>query len=137
VGKERKMLPERLLDRFGGRWRIRASDGASMSCYGLEVYADREPRGGLFTDLLWWKPGRLGCDTTSSDLVRVQLDSRLQGSEVAMSGHFDLMDQSKSAPVRLTVSLESTPLQGLLETREGRRSVLLEEMELEPIHDIE
>lgn len=130
------MLPERLLDRFGGMWSIRAADGTPISCFGLDVYPDRERRPGLFTDFLWWKAGRLGCETTSSDIVRVPLESRLAGSKVAMSGHFDLMDQTQSAPVQLTVSLESTPFSGVLETREGRHPVVLQPMEIEPAHDI-
>ena len=125
-------LPDALL----GMWRFRPRDNrGALPCYGLDVYPDAERGPGLFADFLWWKAGRLGCATTSSDFVRVPLQAEAVGGVgPVLGGELPSMVQDHGTPV--TIDLSRGRADVALAALQGSRRTALEPMEFLPPNDI-
>ena len=65
------MLPTTISDQLSGWWFLSAVP--NEECLGVRFQPDPERGPGLFAELLYWKPGVLGCVSCSSDVARADL----------------------------------------------------------------
>src|SRR5688500_3594439 len=128
------MLPASVGRQIAGLWLLRSPDG-SPQCRGLEVEGADE--GGFVTNLLFWSPGRLGCSTRASDIVRVGLDAQVQADgRVELSGGLPRSDGADEA-FALTITPAGRGINGGDVRYRGNESeVGLAYSELEPVEDL-
>lgn len=125
-----------LVQRFAGVW-LSDAPAADGFCHGLEV--EPSPNGDTgVARLLYWKPGRLGCSTCSSDVARVELsEETAPGWDAALSGDVPLLAPGAMQKVRLSLKLASSAdANGILELGSGRANIALKSSDVLPPFDI-
>lgn len=120
------------IDALQGMWAVFSEDGVRQ-CYGLDFYEDSARGSGFFADLLLWKPGRTGCDSRSSSILRIPLEtSPSNGSQLALSGTRHLTS-GPPRTVSVEFTLESTGrARGLFAEEGSSMSIILEATETFP-----
>lgn len=105
-------LPPQIGNLLAGLWRIESRESALDHCYGLEVYGDSRRGQGYFVNLVHWKPGRAGCDSSSSELGRVELTATQpnRGDEVRLTGLIPRNVPDRWTDVQLVVSTSDANL---------------------------
>jgi hypothetical protein len=99
------MLPPQS-ERFAGLWMFGGPTSAGH-CHGLEVYPDAQRGPGFFANFLHWKPGRLGCETSSSDISRVELQGKTSANgALELSGRVARNVPDSWEDVQLEVALQ-------------------------------
>ncbi len=129
------MLPTQIGRRLAGLWLLATPDGAP-ECRGIEVRPNESGRG-FGARLIFWSPGRLGCTTRSSDIVRVELDAHASDDgRLVFQGAVPRMHE-QDEPVELVVDLSGTDRHSAsLRHRGVTRDVALTYSELEPAEDL-
>lgn len=118
-----------------GLWRV-VSSRNSGECYGVEIEPDPVRGAGLFASLLIWNPGRTGCDTCSSDIVRLPLTMRPGQDQLVLTGDIP-MTKTKARTLELAVSQPADRRAGAqLRDRGAVASVTLEATDVLPVFDL-
>ncbi len=120
------MLPSGVSEKFAGLWMI-DSGHRDPNCRAIEVGADSARGSGLVARLLYWKPGRSGCDSCSSDVGSVELTGEFVAGELILTGSLPHNDPAGGADrARISVSLTEQGLeQGTLRGAQGGIGVVL------------
>ena len=132
------MLPPQS-ERFAGLWMLPGPTSAGH-CHGLEVYPDARRGPGFFANLLHWKPGRLGCDTCSSDISRVELEGKTSANgALALSGRVARNQPDTWEDVQLEVALQESGavVANMAGAHGSAENVVLRASDILPPFDIE
>lgn len=135
-------LTQRIAERIVGWWRIGGTENLGDGhCYGLDIRGDARRAPSLVTELVHWKPGRLGCDTCSSSLMRIELaeERGAAGADLVLTGRVprNVPDSWVDARLALTIGEEGgTDLRGVLTIEGHSGDVRLSSSEVEPLFDL-
>lgn len=129
------MSTKDVIEGLRGLWRV-TSGSRPGECYGLEIEPDPERGPGLFASLLIWNPGRTGCDTCSSDIVRVPLGLRARQDQLVLAGSVP-MTKTKDRPVEVVVTQRAERrADARLSDRGAVATVTLEATDVLPVFDL-
>jgi hypothetical protein len=135
-------LTQRIARRVIGSWRIEGTESLDGHCYGLDIRGDARRAPSIVAQLVHWKPGRLGCDTCSSSLMRVELAEERSATDgdVVFTGRVprNVRDSWVDARLALTIREQggALELRGVLEAEGDTHDVRLSPSETEPLFDL-
>lgn len=97
------MVQTVISDQLAGSWFL--SVVPNEECLGVQFQPDPERGPGLFAELLYWKPGVLGCVSCSSDVARADLAGDVNANgDIVLTGSIPQTTAPGAAePVQLTV----------------------------------
>jgi hypothetical protein len=116
-----------------GIWAIYGSAG-DRDNHNLEIGVDPERGDRLLAQFWHWKPGALGADTRSSEVVVIDLgEVSPVKPDLVLTGEIGYTDGS-SGPLEVQMSLrDSRDAAGSIADRSGSRSVVFRKIETEPL----
>jgi hypothetical protein len=135
-------LTPKIAERIVGWWRIEGAEtlGDGLCC-GLDVRGESYRGPSLVPELVRWKPGRLGCDTSSSSLMRIELaeERGATGADLVLTGRAPrhAPDSWVDARLALTIGEEGgTDLRGVMTIDGDSGEVRLSPSEVDPPFDL-
>jgi hypothetical protein len=117
-----------------GIWAIYGSAG-DRDNHNLEIGTDPERANRLVAQFWHWKPGALGADTRSSEVVTIDLgEVSPVKPDIVLTGEIGYTDGS-TGPLEVRMSLrDATDAAGSITDRDGSRSVVFRKIETEPLY---